>query len=122
MKYDIARLEKQAYAGTVNTDPLPAAEYRYIDRLKRLYEAYRSGMPKERAEMMKNIALRDYESDIEERERCRKVYKEHQENYRKFRELLERIEKSTTPVEKLRAALEIVSAVTGDIQIVGRNI
>ena len=54
---EIKKLEHQAYDGSINIDPLPAPEYRYFDRLRRLYEKYKfDKMPREFAERMKRIA------------------------------------------------------------------
>lgn len=55
---ELKRLKRQAYDGSINLDNLPAPEYRYFDRIRRLYKRYKfDKMPWEFAERMKRCRL-----------------------------------------------------------------
>ena len=56
---ELKRLKRQAYDGSINLDNLPAPEYRYCHRIRRLYKRYKfdKNMPKDFAERMKRCRL-----------------------------------------------------------------
>lgn len=83
---EIKKLEHQAYDGSINLDNLPAPEYRYFDRIRRLYKRYKfdKNMPKDLAERMKRIAYSEYMQDIEEHKRYTSMYAQYQYMYGHF--------------------------------------
>lgn len=108
---ELKKLEHQAYDGSINLDNLPAPEYRYFDRLRRLYEKYKyGGMPLDFAERMKRIAYSEYVQDIEERKRYRLMYVQYQYNIRQAEQLKIDAEKHGD----LFKAADIVGLLTGD--------
>ena len=108
------KLERQAFDGSIDLDKLPAAEYRYFDRIRRLYHKYKfEGMPKNFAEKMKSIAYNEYLHDKADRERVRCAYAQYQHNI-KLAEVL-KAEINKAPIEdKLAPALKAVGLLTGD--------
>lgn len=108
------KLERQAYDGCIDLDKLPAAEYRYFDRLRRLYHKYKfEGMSQEYAEKMKGIAYNEYLHDRAERERMRCAYAQFQHNIKLVQELKAEINKAALE-DKLAPALKAVGLLTGD--------
>ena len=83
---ELKRLKHQAYDGSINLDNLPAPEYRYFDRIRRLYEKYKfdKNMPKDFAERMKRIVYSEYMQDIEEHKRYTSMYAQYQYMYGHF--------------------------------------
>ena len=108
---EIKKLEHQAYDGSINIDPLPAPEYRYFDRIRRLYEKYKfdKNMPKDFAERMKRIAFSEYMQDIEERTRYTLMY-----NIKQAGTLRSELEKSDDIYDIADKAVRIVGLLTGD--------
>lgn len=108
------KLERQAYDGSIDLDKLPAAEYRYFDRLRRLYHKYKfEGLSQEYAEKMKGIAYNEYLHDRAERERMRCVYAQFQHSIKLVQELKAEINKAALE-DKLAPALKAVGLLTGD--------
>lgn len=112
---ELKKLERQAYDGSINVDPLPAPEYRYFDRLRRLYEKYKfDKMPREFAERMKRIAYSEYMQDIEERKRYTSMYAQYQYNIKQAGTLRSELEKSDDIYDIADKAVRIVGLLTGD--------
>ena len=108
---ELKRLERQAYDGSINIDNLPAPEYRYFDRLRRLYEKFKfGGMPLDFAERMKQIAYSEYIQDIELYKRYRLMYVQYQYNIRQAEQLKIDAEKRGD----LFMAADAVGLLTGD--------
>lgn len=108
-------MELKAYEGNLDIDKLAAPEYRYFDRISRLYRKYRfEGMPKSFAERMKNVAYTEYVNDKAELNRCRHVYQEYQKNIKLVEELKVKINNAKDILEKLIPALEAIGLLTGD--------
>lgn len=121
-EHEFKALEMKAYDGSIDIDKLPAAEYRYFDRLRRLYYKYRhEDMPKEFAERMKAIAYTEYLHDKAERERVRCADIQYQYNIRLAQELKAEINKAP-PDKKLIPALEVIGLLTGDDVFAKANI
>lgn len=112
----IKRLEHQAYDGSINVDPLPAPEYRYFDRIRRLYKRYKfdKNMPKDFAERMKRIAFSEYMQDIEEHKRYTSMYAQYQYNIKQAGTLRNELEKSDDIYDIADKAVRIVGLLTGD--------
>ena len=112
---EIKKLEHQAYDGSINIDPLPAPEYRYFDRLRRLYEKYKfDKMPREFAERMKRIAYSEYRQDTELRTRYTLMYVQYQYNIKQAGTLRSELEKSDDIYDIADKAIRIVGLLTGD--------
>lgn len=112
---EIKKLEHQAYDGSINLDNLPAPEYRYLDRLRRLYEKFKfGGMPKEFAERMKRIAYSEYMQDIEKHKRYTLMYAQYQYNIKQAGTLRSELEKSDDIYDIADKAVRIVGLFTGD--------
>lgn len=112
---ELKKLERQAYNGSINVDPLPAPEYRYFDRLRRLYEKYKfDKMPREFAERMKRIAFSEYMQDIEEHKRYTSMYAQYQYNIKQAGTLRSELEKSDDIYDIADKAVRIVGLLTGD--------
>ena len=113
---EIKKLEHQAYDGSINIDPLPAPEYRYFDRLRRLYEKYKfDKMPREFAERMKRIAYSEYRQDTELRTRYTLMYVQYQYNIKQAGTLRSELEKSDVIYDIADKAVMIVGLLTGDL-------
>lgn len=112
---ELKRLERQAYDGSINLDNLPAPEYRYFDRLRRLYEKFKfGGMPKEFAERMKRIAYSEYMQDIEKHKRYTLMYAQYQYNIKQASHLKAEAEKAQTLYRIACCTADIVGMLTGD--------
>ena len=113
---EIKKLEHQAYDGSINIDPLPAPEYRYFDRLRRLYEKYKfDKMPREFAERMKRIAYSEYRQDIEEHKRYTLMYAQYQYNIKQAGTLRSELENAADIYDIADKAVMIVGLLTGDL-------
>ena len=112
---ELKKLERQAYDGSINLDPLPAPEYRYFDRLRRLYEKYKfDKMPKDFAERMKRIAYSEYRQDTELRTRYTLMYVQYQYNIKQADKLKIEAEKADTIYHIACCTADIVEMLTGD--------
>lgn len=112
---ELKRLERQAYDGNINLDNLPAPEYRYFDRLRRLYEKFKfDNMPKDFAERMKRIAYSEYIQDIEERKRYTSMYAQYQYNIKQAERLKIEAEKADDLHHIACCTADIVGMLTGD--------
>lgn len=112
---EIKKLEHQAYDGSINLDNLPAPEYRYFDRIRRLYKRYKfDKMPREFAERMKRIAFSEYMQDIEEHKRYTSMYAQYQYNIKQAGTLRSELEKSDDIYDIADKAVRIVGLLTGD--------
>ena len=113
---ELKRLERQAYDGSINLDNLPAPEYRYFDRIRRLYEKYKfdKNMPKDFAERMKRIAFSEYMQDIEDRKRYTSMYAQYQYNIKQADKLKIEAEKADTVYRIACCTADIVGMLTGD--------
>lgn len=108
-------LEKQAFYGSIELDKLNAPEYRYLDRLRRLYHEFRFGnMPLEHAERMKQVAYKEYLCDIEEAEYRRKIFAKYQENIKAAGMVRIRAVKAETMSEALFALAEGLALLLDD--------
>lgn len=112
---EFKKLERQAFDGSICLDNLPAPEYRYFDRIRRLYEKYKfEDMPREFAERMKRIALSEYRQDIELHERYRLMYVQYQYNIKQADQLKIEAEKSDDLYHIACCTADIVGMLTGD--------
>ena len=113
---ELKKLERQAYDGSINIDPLPAPEYRYFDRIRRLYEKYKfdKNMPKDFAERMKRIAYSEYRQDTELRTRYTLMCVQYQYNIKQAGTLRSELEKSDDIYDIADKAVRIVGLLTGD--------
>ena len=113
---ELKKLERQAYDGSINLDNLPAPEYRYFDRIRRLYEKYKfeKNMPKDFAERMKRIAYSEYIQDIEERKRYTSMYAQYQYNIKQAERLKIEAEKADDLHHIACCTADIVGMLTGD--------
>ncbi len=112
---ELKKLERQAYDGSINLDNLPAPEYRYFDRLRRLYEKFKfDNMPKDFAERMKRIAYSEYIQDIEERKRYTLMYAQYQYNIKQAERLKIEAEKADDLHHIACCTADIVGMLTGD--------
>ena len=106
-------------------DDFPAAEYRYFDRLRRLYEKYKfDGMPLDQAEYMKRIAFSEYLNDTSDRKRYLAVLTQYQHDIRQCVTLRSEALKSDDIRQTVMCLAEIVSFMTGDENfkiIIGRK-
>lgn len=108
-------LKKQCYDGTIEYEDFPADEYKYFDQLRLLYLKYKfAGMSKDEARRRELQLSCEYEQSKEADKIRLKVYKEYQDNIKRFDELRIKINKADEPMEKLRYALEIISVITDD--------
>lgn len=113
---ELKRLKRQAYDGSINLDNLPAPEYRYFDRIRRLYKRYKfDKMPWEFAERMKRIAYSEYMQDIEERKRYTSMYAQYQYNIKQAGTLRSELVKSDDIYDIADKAVMIVGLLTGDL-------
>lgn len=112
---EFKKLERQAFDGSICLDNFPAPEYRYFDRIRRLYEKYKfEDMPLEFAERMKRIALSEYKQDVEKHERYRLMYVQYQYNIKQADQLKIEAEKAATVYQIARCTADIVGMLTGD--------
>lgn len=113
---ELKRLERQAYDGSINLDNLPAPEYRYFDRIRRLYKKYKfdKNMPKDFAERMKRIAFSEYMQDIEEHKRYILMHAQYQYNIKQADKLKIEAEKADTVYHIACCTADIVGMLTGD--------
>lgn len=113
---EFKKLERQAFDGSICLDNLPAPEYRYFDRIRRLYERYKfdKNMPKDFAERMKRIAYSEYMQDIEERKRYTSMYAQYQYNIKQAEKLKIEAEKSDILYHIVCCTADIVGMLTGD--------
>lgn len=110
-----AKLERQAYEGTVEVAPLPPAAYKYFAELRAVYYAFRfEGMPKEDAENRKRLLLKAYQRDVADLHRAREIFAEYQENVKKSELCRTEIEKAEDAVTIAVRACEIIEALTGE--------
>lgn len=108
-------LKTLCYRGTLDYSYFPAEEYRYFDRLRKIYEAYKfEGLPKEEAMKKQREILKEYKQGMEKLSYSLKVHKEYQENIKKSRELTNQIYEADTAGEKLKPALECIGMFIGD--------
>lgn len=113
---ELKKLERQAFDGSINLDNLPAPEYRYFDRIRRLYEKYKfdKNMPKDFTERMKRIAFSEYMQDIEDRKRYTSMYAQYQYNIKQADKLKIEAEKADTIYHIACCTADIVGMLTGD--------
>lgn len=108
-------LKRQCYDGTIEYEDFPADEYKYFDQLRLLYLKYKfAGMPKDEALRRELQLACEYEQSKEADKIRLKVYKEYQDNVKRFELLKIKVNKADDPMEKLAYALEIIGIVTGD--------
>jgi hypothetical protein len=119
---DFAKLEKQAYDGTININDFPPAAYRYFDKLRALYYEFKfKGLPKERAVKIKDKLLSDYkEANRAYNDWC-DDHKERQECIRIASTLLSDIEKEQDIKAAAFIAFEIIGRYTGDENFIKRQ-
>lgn len=119
---DFAKLEKQAYDGTISISDFPPAAYRYFDKLRALYYEFKfKGLPKERAVKIKDKLLSDYkEANRAYNDWC-DDHKERQECIRKAGTLLSDIEKEKDIVKAAFIAFEVIGRMTGDENFIKRQ-
>ena len=115
-------LERQAYEGTINVDDFPPAAYRYFDRLRKLYYAFRfEGLPRESAERQKRMLLAQYHEASDAYEYYRRSCATYQDNIRKAGTLLSDIEKSKDVTEIALKACECIQYMTGECNFLKRQ-
>lgn len=114
---ELKRLKRQAYDGCINLDNLPAPEYRYFDRIRRLYKRYKfdKNMPKDLAERMKRIVYSEYMQDIEEHKRYTSMYAQYQYSIKQAGTLRSELVKSDDIYDIADKAVMIVGLLTGDL-------
>lgn len=114
---ELKRLIHQAYDGSINLDNLPAPEYRYFDRIRRLYKRYKfdKNMPKNFTERMKRIVYSEYRQDTELRTRYTLMYVQYQYNIKQAGTLRSELEKSDDIYDIADKAVMIVGLLTGDL-------
>lgn len=110
-----AKLERQAYDGTVELRSLPAPAYKYFSELAAIYYAFRfEGMPKEDAERAKRLLLKAYQQETADLHSAREIFAEYQENAKKSELCRTEIEKAEDAVTIAARACEIIEALTGE--------
>ncbi|MGN1415797.1 MAG: hypothetical protein ACI4XF_03085 [Oscillospiraceae bacterium] len=115
-------LKKQCYDGRLIYSDYPADEYKYFDRLQMIYREYRAGdIPKAEAEAQEQLLAKEYRHAKQTASRSLEVYQEYQKNIKRLDSLRIEINKADTLEGKIRAALEIISIVTGDKDFGRRN-
>ena len=112
---DFAKLEQQAYDGTININDFPPAAYRYFDKLRALYYEFKfEGLPRERAMKIKDKLLSDYkEANRAYKDWC-SVFKSYQDSIRQASTLLSDIEKEQDVKAAAFIAFEVIGRMTGD--------
>ena len=117
------KLESECYTDTLDFDSLPAAEYKYFSRLRKIYSDYKfGGLDKDTAAKRKAGIYTDYRQDAERDGLIGRVYAEYQDNIRKAGTLRSEIDKAKTVEDKLRYALECIEAMTGETGLARRNL
>ena len=113
---ELKRLIHQAYDGSINLDNLPTPEYRYFDRIRRLYKRYKfdKNMPKDFTERMKRIAFSEYMQDIEEHKRYTSMYAQYQYNIKQADKLKIEAEKAELIYQIACCTADIVGMLTCD--------
>ena len=92
---DFRKLEKQAYDGVISIQNFPPAAYRYFDKLRSIYRAYKfDGLNQTDAKKMKSEAYSEYLEAKSAYEEWRSVYAEYQDNIRQTCTIITKIEKS----------------------------
>lgn len=115
-------LKKQCHDGRLIYKDFPADEYKYFDRLQMIYREYRAGdITKEEAEAKERLLHKEYQQAKQTAARSLEVYREYQANIKRLDSLRIEINKADTLEGKLRAALQIVGIVTGDLDFGRRN-
>ena len=110
-----ARLERQAFYGTVDVSGMPPAAYKYFSELAAVYRAYRfEGLPKEEAVRHKDKLLKDYHASVQESRRIREMYATYQDAIRRARTLTSEIEKSHSVDEIADKACMVIGLLMSD--------
>lgn len=116
-------LKRQCMDGTLDHGDFPADEYKYFDRLGIIYREYKEGnISKEEVRAQERIILKEYQQAKQIAARSLDVYRQYQENIKRFDDLRIEINKAVTAEDKLRPALRIVGIVTGDVDFARRNL
>lgn len=116
-------LNKQCICGNLVYRNYPAAEYKYFDCLRLLYQDYKSGLiDKETASELKRRLYMEYTGTKKMESASLEIYGEYQDNIKKYNDLRIKINKAESNEDKLRYALEIVGAITNDGGFGKRNL
>lgn len=116
-----AKLERQAYDGTLDISSFPAAEYRYFDKLTVIGQSHRHGaLPSDFCKKAKTEAFANYRADIEQNNCNINVQRAYQTSIRKADELRCEINKAKID-NKLPLALKCIELLTGEIGFMERN-
>ena len=117
-----ARLERQAFYGTVDVSGMPPAAYKYFSELAAVYRAYRfEGLPKEEAVRHKDKLLKDYHASVQESRRIREMYAAYQDAIRRAGTLTSEIEKSHSVDEIADKACMVIALMIGDSSFYARQ-
>ncbi len=117
-----ARLERQAFYGTVDVSGMPPAAYKYFSELAAVYRAYRfEGLPKEEAVRHKDKLLKDYHASVQESRRIREMYATYQDAIRRAGTLTSEIEKSHSVDEIADKACMVIALLIGDSSFYARQ-
>ena len=122
---EFAALERKAYDGQLDFYgyPLPAAEYRYFDRIQNIgYRVRHEGLSREQARRERDMALRDYQDDIYTLTRNLEAAAEYTDSRIRMGALVDEIYKERTPPGKLRLALEFVELTIHEEGFARRNL
>ena len=121
-KADFERLEKQAYDGVISIQNFPPAAYRYFDKLRSIYRAYKfDGLDRDNAVKMKAEAYSEYQEAKSAYEKWCSVYAEYQDNIRQTCTIITKIEKSHDVREIAGLACEVISLLTGEMSFAQRQ-
>ena len=121
---EFAALERKAYDGQLDFNGfLPAAEYRYFDRIQNIgYRVRHEGLSREQARSERDMALRDYQDDIYTLTRNLEAAAEYTDSRIRMGALVDEIYKERTPLGKLRLALEFVELTIHEEGFARRNL
>lgn len=110
-----AKLEQQAYEGTVELAKLPGAAYKYFAELTALYRAFRfDGLPADEAQRRKALLLKEYGRAVADLHRAREICAEYQGAVKRTELLCTEIEKAQDVREIALNACEALSLLTGE--------
>ena len=120
---EFRRLERQAYDGQLDFNDVPAAEYRYFDRVQNAgYRVRCEGYPKDFARQDISMAKQDYLNDLDTLRNNLRAQKQYTEARVRMGQLVNEIYKEHSPLGKLRLALEFVEITVGEGGLASRNL
>lgn len=119
---DFRKLEKQAYDGVISIQHFPPAAYRYFDKLRNIYRAYKfDGLNQADAKKMKSEAYSEYLEAKSAYEEWCSVFAEYQDNIRQTCTIITKIEKSHDVREIAGLACKAISLLTGEASFAQRQ-